>query len=83
MRAIIQRKWACKCVAAAQTCMQIADRSTSITWVCRGSEDAVSCIELGHLRDSYPAEMRAVDRILFHAGFTKMGVVAPGCERTR
>jgi hypothetical protein len=32
------------------------------------------------LRDSYPAEMRALDRIRFHACFTKMDVAAPRCE---
>ena len=35
---------------------------------------------LGRLRDDYPAQMAAVDAVLFRAGFMAMGRVLPGCE---
>ena len=35
---------------------------------------------LGRLRDDYPAQMAAVDAVLFRAGFMVMGRVLPGCE---
>jgi hypothetical protein len=37
------------------------------------------CIELRHY-ELVSGDVLDLDCILFHAGFTKMGMVAPGCE---
>jgi hypothetical protein len=35
---------------------------------------------LGCLRDHFPGQMVPIDAMLFRAGYTRMGLVVPGCE---